>query len=506
MNYYIIGIGGTGAKCVEALTHLCAVGLMPDGELYSVFVDPDKSNGSLERAESTLQNYTDCRRLQFGSTDLFKTRITISRPDVWSPLGDDPKSLDVFLQYDDLRLTNPPAAGLFDVLYSPDEKKTSLKEGFRGHPSIGAAVMATTLTLGAGEPWETFRDRVATDVKTGTGARIVLVGSIFGGTGASGMPTIARLIREELKTIQETVRTGAQQESLRVGATLGGVLMLPYFSFPPVHGEDLRADAENFLLNTQAALKYYYQQDDLGTYDAVYLLGEEVLSPMGEPSIGGKNQKNEPHFIELYAALGCIDFFTKGNVTQYQFLGRKNPDKLTWSDLPHPEGAESLKRKIDRFTRFAFAFDCAYYPVLEHIRTNGTGYRAPWYVNFFEREKLSLSKSMDKELPHLKTYCERFLAWLANIQSSATKLQVDLVNFNAFAKKERSDGNKEVVALLPAHDFRTWDFEDLTLPLIKADPHALSRLWERVCDATVNDANATGVGKFANALYRECTK
>jgi len=35
MNYYVIGIGGTGAKCIEALTHLCAAGMMPDGELYA---------------------------------------------------------------------------------------------------------------------------------------------------------------------------------------------------------------------------------------------------------------------------------------------------------------------------------------------------------------------------------------------------------------------------------------------------------------------------------------
>ena len=34
---------------------------------------------------------------------------------------------------------------LFDVLYSETEKKSSLEIGFRGHPSIGSAVMAKTV-------------------------------------------------------------------------------------------------------------------------------------------------------------------------------------------------------------------------------------------------------------------------------------------------------------------------------------------------------------------------
>ena len=46
MGYYAIGIGGTGAKCLESLIHLAAAGMMPDGDLHLLFVDPDTSNGS----------------------------------------------------------------------------------------------------------------------------------------------------------------------------------------------------------------------------------------------------------------------------------------------------------------------------------------------------------------------------------------------------------------------------------------------------------------------------
>ncbi|MBM3211455.1 hypothetical protein FJZ33_04490, partial [Candidatus Poribacteria bacterium] len=146
MNYYAIGIGGTGAKCIEALTHLSAAGMLPDGELYVLFVDPDKSNGSLERAQIMLQNYIDCKtNLKLGVIDLFKTKIARAEPDVWSPFGDETRPrLDNFFEYSVLKAAQDKAkapAYLFDVLYSNAEKETPLDMGFRGRPSIGAAVM-----------------------------------------------------------------------------------------------------------------------------------------------------------------------------------------------------------------------------------------------------------------------------------------------------------------------------------------------------------------------------
>ena len=294
MSYYVIGIGGTGAKCVESFIHLCAAGLMPDNKtLFSLFVDPDGSNGSLKRAGQLLQNYHDCNQLKAGATDLFKNDLRIARPDVWSPLQNKPQRLDQFFNYDTLH--ESAAAHLFDVLYSPKEKQTSLEYGFRGHPSIGAAVMAAAVRLGDEEPWATLRDQINLDVRNGQGPKVILFGSIFGGTGASGVPTIGRLISNEF----------SQTKS---GFNLGSVLMLPYFSFDPVKAERLRVDADTFLLSTQSALDYYHRQDELNVCNAVYLLGNETLKPMRSSSIGGQMQENEPHFLELYAGLAAVHF------------------------------------------------------------------------------------------------------------------------------------------------------------------------------------------------------
>jgi len=491
MGNYVIGIGGTGAKCIEALAHLCAAGLLSDSELYALFVDPDRANGSLERAEITLRQYVNCRQLKLGATDLFKTRLSIAEPDVWSPFSDDAQPrLDNFFRYNMMRNRDKAVAGLFDVLFSNAEKTTGLEEGFRGHPSIGSAVMATTVRLGENEPWRTFRDKISQDIRANAGAKIILVGSIFGGTGASGIPTIARLIRKELKSI------GQQR------ARLGALLMLPYFSFTSVDSEELKANSDNFLLNTQAALQYYAQQDYLKTYDAVYLLGDHNLSPVNEESIGGRSQKNEPHLIEAYAALACVDFFG-GETSGYRMLARHSPAQVRWEDLPETGEPLSLRRKINRLTRFAFAYLAAYHPMLEDINKAGKGYRAPWYVNFFERKGLTLSALMQDDLLRVKKYCESYLLWLANIQTSARELKVELVNYQAFATKTQKQG-KEVVELLPPGQFALDEFSNLCLPASERDAHALSDLWERMSEAHVSDNDADGVGKFLHALYREC--
>jgi hypothetical protein len=504
MSYYVIGIGGTGAKCVESFIHLCAAGLMPDNKsLFALFVDPDGSNGSLKRAEMLLQNYYDCKQLKLGGTNLFRTGLRIARPDVWSPLQGKPQRLDQFFHYDTLHQSG--AAHLFDVLYSRKEKETTLEYGFRGHPSIGAAVMAASVKLGEEEPWASLRDQIKLDVGAGDVAKVMLFGSIFGGTGAAGVPTIGRLVSNEFSP---------QLRSDRF--KLGSVLMLPYFSFDPVKQERLRVDADNFLLSTQTALNYYHLQDELKVCNAVYLLGNETLKPMRASSIGGQQQENEPHLLEMYAALAAIHFFWNDAVDGYPHIAREAAERTIWADLPYEQGFAKFKQKINQMARFAFAYLSSYYPMLVDINNNGAEYRAPWYINLFKHKKVDLKSSMERELKQLKSYCESFLLWLANIEQSqegdgGAAKGVDnagpsgqLVNFNAFAETVLDENGKPSVRLKASDQFAHAAFGNLLLPITREYPQALSKLWERMSDATVKDPNADGIGIFVRALYDAC--
>jgi hypothetical protein len=288
MGYYVIGIGGTGAKCIESLVHLAAAGLMPDsGELQVLFVDPDTANGSRARVEETIAHYEACKdQIDLGQTHLLQTTIKCFDPMLWTPFDMTNPSLKQFFQYANFQ--DSAAGKLFDVLYSKLEKESSLEDGFRGHPSIGSAVMAKSVDLNKDETWIEFSKRIKNDDGD---AKVFLAGSIFGGTGASGFPTIAQIIRDELNV------------------KLGGALILPYFKFidDGIDGQ-LKARSDEFLMNTQTALKHYHLLDKTGVFDKVYLFGDESRTDV-KNALGGPEQKNAPHFIELYAALAAIDFF-----------------------------------------------------------------------------------------------------------------------------------------------------------------------------------------------------
>lgn len=71
---YLVGIGGTGARVIEAMVFMCAAGYGPD-ELSIFLVDPDKGNGNFRRTKELIETYTYCRRnyQRIDNVGLFKT-------------------------------------------------------------------------------------------------------------------------------------------------------------------------------------------------------------------------------------------------------------------------------------------------------------------------------------------------------------------------------------------------------------------------------------------------
>ena len=370
------------------------------------------------------------------------------------------------------------AADLFEVLYSEKERNTRLHEGFRGHPSIGAAVMAQTV-LGGNEPWKTFQAKVAKDPD----AKIFLAGSIFGGTGASGFPTIAKLIKSAL-------------DGKPIAAQIGGALILPYFTFTDAEKKDvLKAKAEHFLMNTQAALKYYQRWNKDLVYNAIYLIGDDSQVEVQNFSLGGKAQQNAQHFIELYAALAAIHFFRNSpdgdGGAQYFRLNRANKP-LHWKDLPDGDGGVKIQSKLRSLYHFSVAYLDVYKPMLDHIRMGQvSGYKAPWYIDFFEQNRphrISLNDDRtEKSLNNVKDYCENFLVWFANVQHSKD----DDGKFNPLDKFDL----KGVVDRISS---------DLTMQQLRTK--ALNGLWRNMCSAKGKKSDGTDIGKFLNVLYQNCDR
>ena len=111
MKNFVIGIGGTGAKCLEHLLHCCSAGLGPE-QLWVGMIDQDEANGNVSRTKvllSKYQNLQDSLRNETKNdlakdSDLLKTKISSNADSVWLPLkGADP-TLEEVINYELLKL------------------------------------------------------------------------------------------------------------------------------------------------------------------------------------------------------------------------------------------------------------------------------------------------------------------------------------------------------------------------------------------------------------------
>lgn len=496
MSSFVIGVGGTGAKCIESIVHLAACGLMPKDTIHVLFVDPDMSNGSLERAKLALATYNSCHKMNCGDTPIFQTEIVTSTGnEVWSPFTDTDVDTDKTLSalYNAASMKTE-LRSLFEVLFSEEERTESLTDGFLGHPSIGAAFMASIEALDKTEPWKKLIEELRGDAKSGAYPRVFFVGSIFGGTGASGVPTLARLVRNALGDLKDKVRISA-------------CMVLPYFRFEKPDG-NMVADSGNFLLNTKAALQFYANQKDVKLFDSIYLLGDENQTKVTGPTKkGGKEQKNAPHFIELYAALAVRDALTLeddvlGKSVKHHVLAREEKRLIRWSDLPD---ASDVRKMMGRFTRFAFAYRSMFIPMIEDIRSNGKPFRAPWYSTYIENPY----ERDDSGLNAITRYVDHFLRWFADIHRSGDQVDLDLIDWRAFAVPGSTTADE--VELLDDNAIATSKIKGIVLQRDSTkegenDGPKMQSVWNFVSGRTLRDKDAKGYGRFVRVVYDACSE
>lgn len=426
MTLHIVAIGGTGARCAEALLHLAAIGLLPDNRLQYLFIDPDEANGNLARTKDAITAYRNCyNRCAQERKHSAWMQPAVDSLDLWTPFSESlNKSLGAFFKYETIKSNNPTLGGLFDVLYTEKERKAQLDVGFRGRPAIGAAVMSqVNLDTVDQEPWRSLIHSIELDVGNGRTSHVFLCGSIFGGTGASGFPTIARLIANKLDRL-----------GIRERVKIGGALMLPYFNFAVPAGqgkEDIFARPEQFLLNTEAALRYYVGRAS-GVFNTIYLLGDPEPVQVKEFSIGKNTQNNDPHFVELFAALAARNFTQKSSDLPLVLVSRGNVNQLSWNDLPE---TDQVKPALVQATRFAIAWTHHIVPELEKVRQMGVGQFqkvTPWFSRYYRPKTLFGGKSLPEVLDEqeqdtiqvITRWAKSYLRWLRELHHCTSDIQL----------------------------------------------------------------------------------
>lgn len=330
-------LGGSGIRALEPLLHLCAVGLGPR-QLKVVLVDPDSSNDAVARARGLLDLYRRVREevARDGAPEdgYFRTEVVDvlgGASQLWSPIADERHSKDTrFATQVDRDLMGRGAAPLgllFDLLYARPVREMDLTLGFRGVPSIGTVFMNRLREQPFFE--QLLREGRAAD------AIFFAAGSIFGGTGAAALPVVGRALTTPLR-----LRGGDEVLTAVDRQRVGAALLLPYFTLPAPASHaapdgGLRPEAAVFAQNAAAALPAYTSPD--AGYGGYYVMGDDRPRQQEHNAVGGKDQANRSHYVELYAALAALDFSARGGEREarpvFRIAGVEG-NHVRWEDLP----------------------------------------------------------------------------------------------------------------------------------------------------------------------------
>lgn len=450
-SYNIILLGGTGAKCGEILLHMCANGYFRYRYLNILYIDSDLKNGNAEKFKNLYDTYAKCRKqyvIEGSPIDCFfytEVRLMIKNPvqnyhkfkELADGTGHDHGSMVA-------------ARALMETLYSNEEMGLNISDGFFAHPNVGAAMFAANMN----KIMEDFQEMIKLDLSETKMVKLFLLGSIFGGTGASSLPTIAKHLRKVLfgksknKNIQKQMK-------------IGGCIVLPYFLFSHEGSRMEEADdgtaaieADKFALKTTSALEYYrYVDKDEGrkTFDELYLLGHDAADVRGHYATAGSKQRNLPHIVELYAAMSAVTFFDNNMEVSGHYFAVV-PKKTIGGENIY--AAEKGYGHFFVMMRFAFVMNSL---ILEELfdytqkeKLRPTAKRIPWYYDFLNGK--AQGKDFDGGRLHnlfraISDYCNEYIRWFAELNlDNIDKTDMrdidynedkgDIVNYLSFFSKE----------------------------------------------------------------------
>lgn len=301
---FIFAIGGTGSRVVKSLAMLLASGVKINArEIIPIIVDPDSTNGDMQRTIDILKHYGRIHNKTETSqhNEFFKTKIStlhsltkdlgagseLSEVYRYSIDGSKEGRFREFIDYSSLDNVN---RALVDVLYSNSNLNLKLDEGFKGNPNIGSVV------LNKFKDSKEFKNFASIFDKND---RIFIISSIFGGTGAAGFPLM-------LKNLRNANAQDLANSDFLKNAKIGALSVLPYFGVAPQKGGMI--DKDTFTSKTKAALSYYKRNIiDNRSLNALYYLGDDI-SQNYEYSEGQTSQKNKAHLVEMLGATSIIDF------------------------------------------------------------------------------------------------------------------------------------------------------------------------------------------------------
>lgn len=485
---FLVGIGGSGAKVTESALYLCASGFGPN-KLFLFLIDPDRGNGNLARTTKLISSYLECKK-QFqphNAVKLFQTELVVPEDEkdrVWTIFDKTDTTLGEWIGYDGLNEEKQKdERDMMGVLFSKQELTTKLNMGFRGHPSIGSVVM--TELPENNYPfkllWDELPESKAFDV------RLFLVGSVFGGTGAAGFPTLGH--RNTLK-FNENKGAVINKKELISRILLGGSLILPYFKVVKNDSQsDMHVTSGDFPIATKAALEFYDTKNSLG-FDQIYFIGDSLSQNVGNFSVGSTSQVNDPHYIEIVSTLASFDFFSQPTIEKKEkdtmyFIAKRDNEKLNWSSFPFSRNEDdiiriqnSFKTQLTTMTIFSYALVTYGRSILNPAddAKNKMEFKHPWYEHFNHSKNndnyLNPRTTINKDfLNKVIDFAENYLVWITSISDYENVELIDKTKIVEGKKNWKNPVNLTLIGELLKEDSkkRGWADKDGFLQCLNAE-------------------------------------
>lgn len=470
-QYFVLGIGGTGMRCIESLIHLCAMGMFDDTEIHLLALDTDKNNGNFSRLKEVKEAYVNSKGLDKANRvslhdTFFSANIKYYE---FSPNYEQKSSFKLVFNYGDTQYNHREETDLADLVLSENVEDFNLRHGYRAQTHLGSMMMYHSIIEAASSPasseLKSFLSELIKASQNGQ-PKVFILGSVFGGTGASSIPIIPQAISKAA----EILSNGAA--NVLKSAYFGSTLLTAYFSFRAPSGTELSnqrviATSDKFALNSQVAMMFY--DDDMtvkSTYQKFYMMGTSGLEwdPMQregdkitETITGGEQQKNDSHYIELLAACAALDFYNadEGNLAQnkslkktdYQYRSINDNGKFDFQDFVGSDRAKEFAQKFGMLIALAL-FTNGTDDFVESVRTGG-------------QKEIQQFLNVDvNQVVNLKNYFNLFFAqanqdgslkegWLKQIHRSAGGGDKFLFNASLFSPDTfknlmKVDWNKEI--------------------------------------------------------------
>lgn len=453
-QFFVLGIGGTGMRCIESLIHLCAMGMFDDTDIHLLALDTDKNNGNFSRLKEVKDAYCNTKGQDKANRVALKNSFFSANINYYefSPNYEQKSTFKAVFNYGDTQYNHREETDLADLVLSENVEDFNLRHGYRAQTHLGSMMMYHSILEAAKSPanneLKLFLSELIRASQNGQ-PRVFILGSVFGGTGASSIPIIPQAISKAA----EIMSNGAA--NVLKSAYFGSTLLTAYFSFRAPSGGELNnqkiiATSDKFALNSQVAMMFY--DDDAtvkSTYQKFYMLGTDNLSwnPMQrkEDTItqtitGGEQQKNDSHYIELLAACAALDFYNTEesqlqenknlHKTDYQYRAVSESGKLDFEDFVGKDRAKEFAQKFGMLIAFSL-FCNGKDDFVESVRSGGQK-----EIQEFVEMDITQAKSLREyfNLFFVKQVGDNLQeGWLRQIHRSAGGQDAFLFNANLFS-------------------------------------------------------------------------